>query len=94
MGSRFGQPNDEGLPSHPLWPLGLSDVIQAGVVENSDWLAQVENMVFQGEDRSLKHHLLVFKDAFLECIASGYVVQTHTSLEVAWTEAIRLVTVG
>ncbi len=84
--TRFGYPNDEGLPEHPHYRDGLS----AGgtsifVSEESPWLLEIttqerksseriwggRGMQLPTGSRMLYHFIIPMKEATFECIASG-----------------------
>ena len=72
--TKFGYPNDEALPGHPLYSKGLQAY---GVYEvrNSLWIRQIteQNRIPFPEtpDSTQKHFLFIFHDGSLECIASS-----------------------
>jgi hypothetical protein len=71
---KFGYPNDEALPGHPLYPKGLS---YYGIFEvlDSSWSTSLEeqNLVsFPNPSRlrrSGRHFVVTFHESTLECIA-------------------------
>jgi hypothetical protein len=71
---KFGYPNDEALPGHPLYPKGLS---YYGLFEvlNSSWnktLAEQNLVSFPDPSPSRsngRHFVVTFHDSALECIA-------------------------
>jgi hypothetical protein len=79
---RFGGPNDEVYKGQPLYGRGLESYA-AHVVENSNWLRQVEeiNKVHPGYDpddwRRFKHYLLLFHDEQFECLARSYYIEVY-----------------
>ena len=70
--TRFGYPNDEALPGHPLWRHGL-DYYTISEVINSSWIAQLSQqnrVAFPDHTRPAKRHFIVtFHDSTFECIA-------------------------
>jgi len=70
--TRFGYPNDEALPGHPLYQRGLRAY---GIFEvlNSSWIAQVEEqnrLTFPNSGSwGSRHFAFIFHDNMLECIA-------------------------
>ena len=87
--AKMGYPNDEGLPEHPLWNHGLSDV-ESSVVEvaGSSWSAKLRDQREQSVKRiwggrgmswtpmteSDKHFVVTLKEATFECIAEELTV--------------------
>ncbi len=77
-GAVLGDPNDEAFYGHRLYDKGLQDVLWAGEVHNSVWIATVErvNSVHPRHDperfANLRHFILRFKDSTFECITEGY----------------------
>ena len=87
--AKMGYPNDEGLPEHPLWNHGLSDV-ESSVVEvaGSSWSAELRDQREQSVKRiwggrgmswtpmteSDKHFVVTLKEATFECIAEELTV--------------------
>lgn len=85
----MGYPNDEGLPEHPLWNHGLSD-IESSVIEvaGSSWSAELRDQREQSAKRiwggrgmswtpmteSDKHFVVTLKEATFECIAEELTV--------------------
>ena len=74
--TRFGYPNDEALPGHPLYAKGIADYVMCEVL-NSSWIDQIaeQNRVafptFNYVDRS-RHFVFIFHDSTFECIADGF----------------------
>jgi hypothetical protein len=70
--TRFGYPNDEALPGHPLYQQGLSYYGVFEVLESS-WITQLEgqNRVRfpNSRPRTSRHFAFTFHDSTLECIA-------------------------
>lgn len=77
--TRFGGPNDEGLPEHPLYSKGLSRAMYSVCeVLNSSWAAaeaerqRKSAMRIRGDATSVKgcrHFLVSFHDSTFECLA-------------------------
>lgn len=82
--TKFGHPNDEALPGHPLYQKGLNTY---GVYEviNSSWVRQVKEMnSVSFPDRSdwidsMRHYIFVFHEDVFECI--GGKIRVSMSLE-------------
>jgi hypothetical protein len=76
---RFGIPNDEAPPGHPLTPHGLSPYGAHEVID-SEWLNElrtIERRHPQSQAMPLqtsKHWMLTFHDTTLEAIATGIAV--------------------
>jgi hypothetical protein len=72
--TKFGYPNDEALPGHPLYKRGLSE---CGVFEvrNSAWvrlMTEQNRVAFPRTAESSECHFIVtFHDSTFECIARG-----------------------
>lgn len=72
--TKFGYPNDEALPGHPLYSKGLS---YYGVYEvrNSLWgrqTAEMNRVSFPNTpDFNEKHFIFTFHDSTFECLAAG-----------------------
>ncbi len=77
--SRFGYPNDEALPGHPLYANGI-DHHWIYEVQEPSWLEQIkiQNAVsFPVKSRwSQRHFIVTFKDSTFECLADDYQVST------------------
>lgn len=75
----MGGPNDEGLPEHPLWDRGLSEIL---------WLGRVEPD--PSAERSLVHHVLPLKECVVEVVAKDFSIarRAGSTLDVA-VQAIR-----
>jgi len=71
---KFGYPNDEALPGHPLYPKGLSYYGLFEVLDSS-WVKAFaeQNLVSfpnaTSSMRSSRHFVVTFHDSTLECIA-------------------------
>ena len=76
--SRFGYPNDEALPGHPLYKFGLRhyDVYE---VSNSPWeheLRAQNRAIFPSfEMPKRRHFVITFHDSTFECIAASAVAE-------------------
>jgi hypothetical protein len=73
---KFGYPNDEALPGHPLYLKGLTHYGLFEVLDSS-WMKTLaeQNLVsFPNPDPSAtsgRHFVVTFHDSTLECIAEG-----------------------
>jgi hypothetical protein len=83
--TRFGSPNDEGRPEHPLYPKGLAEVAYAVCeVEHSAWARQEMARArrsaeciwgdhfaraYAGRAGTTRHFLVAFHDSTFECLA-------------------------
>lgn len=78
--SKLGAPNDEAIPGHPLYGLGLRGVLWAGVVEDSSLIRALEkqNSVHPRHDParfdSLVHHIILTKESTIEVVAESVTV--------------------
>jgi hypothetical protein len=76
----MGSPNDEALSGHRLYSRGLSDLLWAGKVEQSEWIADLErrNRVHPSHDPArfirLVHFILPLKEDTVEVIAEEVTV--------------------
>jgi hypothetical protein len=75
LATRFGHPNDEALPGHPLYHRGLGAY---GIYEvhNSLWcdeVVRINRVSFPKTDRSYcrRHFMFVFHDSSFECLAQS-----------------------
>ncbi|EEF60707.1 hypothetical protein [Pedosphaera parvula] len=72
--TKFGYPNDEALPGHPLSETGL-DAYGVYEVRNSSWVKLIteQNRVAfpKTPDSKQRHFIFTFHDSTLECIARG-----------------------
>ena len=72
--TKFGYPNDEALPGHPLYAKleeagGCYDIYK---IKNSSWLKKVEdqnNVSFPGTTYKRQHFIVLFHDSTFECLA-------------------------
>ena len=73
---KFGHPNDEALPGHPLYDLGFEGVAVYEVLESS-WIAELarQNRVrFPDSDLAawgVRHFLFSFHESTLEVLGDG-----------------------
>jgi hypothetical protein len=81
-------PNDEALSGHSLYEQGLSEVLWAGEVLDSSWLADLErrNRVHPRHDpgwfADLRHFILPVKEKTVEVVANGWkVVRSERMLD-------------
>ena len=81
---RFGGPNDEAQPGHPLATRGLGH--SANMVHNSSWLAEEEriNQIHPYHSpkrfRQLRHYLFSFKEELFEALASDVHVEQRAGV--------------
>ncbi len=72
--TKFGYPNDEALPGHPLYERGLG-VYGVYEVRNSSWvrlITEQNRVAFPNTPDSTKRHFIfTFHDSSFECIARG-----------------------
>ncbi len=81
--SKFGYPNDEGRPEHPLYDLGMANAESAVLeVVGSKWVEEVTDQTKRsairiwGSDHRLsgeqpRHFIILLKEVTFECIAKG-----------------------
>ena len=80
----FGYPNDEALPAHPLYKIGIS-YYAFNKIENSPYLVEMGRRnatMFPGSERfwtEKQHYLVAFHDETLEVICSGIEIVTRTA---------------
>ena len=73
---KFGYPNDEALPGHPLYDKGLS-FYKFHEVFGSSWLLdlheqnQVSFPTRTEEDSTSRHFVVTFHDSTFECLSDG-----------------------
>lgn len=88
--TRFGYPNDEALPGHPLYGQGLRHYALFEVI-NSPWittLAEQNRIAFPDDaewpHRSYRHFVVTFEDSTFEalCLNVGAETTNETSVEV------------
>ncbi len=76
----MGSPNDEAIEGHRLYSRGLSDLLWAGKVEQSEWIADLErrNRVHDRHAPArfarLTHFILPLKEDTVEVIAEQVTV--------------------
>ena len=76
----MGSPNDEALPGHRLYQRGLSGLVWAGQVEQSEWIADLErqNRGHPQHDAArfarLTHFILSLKEGTVEVVAEKVTV--------------------
>jgi hypothetical protein len=76
----MGSPNDEAQSGHRLYGRGLSDVLWAGIVEQSAWISDLErqNRVHRRHDPArltrLTHFILPLKECTVEAVAEEVTV--------------------
>ncbi|WP_346275448.1 hypothetical protein [Pseudonocardia sp.] len=79
----IGAPNDEAISGHRLYDKGLSEIMWAGVVRESQLVDQLErqNRVHPAHHSStyspLTHHVLPLKEAVIEVVARNLAIQRH-----------------
>ncbi|QYM77716.1 hypothetical protein K0B96_10305 [Horticoccus luteus] len=85
LASRFGYPNDEALPGHPLYRYGLGDY-DFFEVSSSPWMEEVraQNRVsFPKFDMpARKHFIVTAHDESFECLADSVAVHPASSFPV------------
>lgn len=89
--SCLADPNDEAISGHRLYNSGLSDVLWAGVVRDSEVIRglEMQNRVHPSHDPSrltrLAHHIVLLKECVAEVVAEGVVIQRFegTTLDAA-----------
>jgi hypothetical protein len=84
--SKFGYPNDEGLPEHVLYAVGLREATSAVLeVEGSSWVEQVvaqqrassqriwggRGMGVASSTSMLRHFIMPLKESTFECLADA-----------------------
>ena len=89
--SRFGYPNDEGLPEHPLYDCSMESV-RTSILEvlESSWVTEVSQQLeassrriwgsrgmeaSTNQERTHRHFIITLKEATFECIASSLAVE-------------------
>lgn len=93
----LSDPNDEAISGHRLYRKGLSDVLWAGLVRNSETIRALErqNKVHATHDPSrfagLTHHILLLKECVTEVVAQEVAVRRvdGATLEAACSELRR-----
>ena len=85
--TKFGYPNDEGLPEHPLYSFGMADTSSTVLVaEGTPWLKEVLGQQRASTERiwgsrgiarkettesPQRHFIVPLKEATFECIATS-----------------------
>ena len=76
----MGPPNDESRPGHRLYLLGLSELLWAGQVEQSEWIMDLERQA-RGHPHHdptrfarLSHFVLLVKEGTVEVAAETFTV--------------------
>jgi hypothetical protein len=78
MAAVMQPPNDEALAGHPLYNKGLSEIIWAGEVLDSKWIARLElqNRVHWHHDQArfarLRHFIVPLKEKTVEAVADTW----------------------
>jgi hypothetical protein len=71
--SKFGYPNDEALPGHPLYGRGLDGFYGFYEVRNPSWLEEirVQNRVSFSDRANIsgRHFIVLLHDSTFECLA-------------------------
>jgi hypothetical protein len=91
--TKFGYPNDEGLPEHPLYAVGLADASSpilevVGSIWASEVSAQVRassNRIWGGRGMKVpdshrapgRHFIVLLKEQTFECIATALTVRLY-----------------
>lgn len=87
--TKFGYPNDEGLPEHPLYQFGLADGSPVKELVNSAWAKEVAHQIAESSRRiwgapssaevesELRHFVIRLKEKTFECLASQLVVKKY-----------------
>ena len=89
--SKFGYPNDEGLPEHPLYSYGMANAKSSVLeVKDSTWAKDVSQQRLESarriwggrgmdwswaRNRPERHFVITLKEATFECIASELIVE-------------------
>jgi hypothetical protein len=93
LATKFGYPNDEGRPEHPLFGLGLADPNSSILeVKDSAWANEVSTQVRlssqriwghrvqtvdEKDDNGCRHFILLLKEKTFECIAGRLTVRHY-----------------
>jgi hypothetical protein len=91
--AKYGYPNDEGLPEHPLYAKGLSESPSAvNEVLNSAWVREISNQkarsqariwgargmsMSETDERPLRHFIFCPKEGTFECVCRDFSI-THS----------------
>jgi len=76
----MGPPDDEARPGHRLYSLGLSDLLWAGQVEQSEWIMDLERQVrdhphhYAARFARLTHFIVPLKESTVEVAAERVTV--------------------
>lgn len=73
--AQFGPYNDEGLHHHRLYRSGLSDLMWAGDVFDSQWIADVAPAVASDAIRGTRHYVIRTKETVVEVLAKSLRVE-------------------
>lgn len=99
--TKFGYPNDEGLPEHPLYSMGLSEASSSVLeVSESEWAQDVQAQICRSADRiwgsararsptrsPLRHFVICLKDRTFECLAVRMEVHYAPNFSAAFSHA-------
>jgi hypothetical protein len=90
--TKFGYPNDEALPGHPLYAAGLRPYA-VFKVQNSAWKKEIteqNRVTFPNTPDSKKSHFIItFHDSIFECIAEDLIATlSPNSIEQILTELL------
>ncbi len=90
----MGPPNDEALSGHRLYRRGLADLLWAGQVEHSEWIADLErqNRVHKRHDPArfarLTHFIVPLKECVVEVAAQDATVRRGAGSTVSAAAAV------
>lgn len=104
VSAKFGYPNDEGLPEHPLYGYGMENAFSSVIeVSGSPWAREVAQQLRRSEERiwsgksaiwkpaepaPLKHFIIPLKEKTFECVANDLRVVLFAG---KWADAIAYV---
>jgi len=102
--AKYGYPNDEGLPEHPLYALGLADVDPIVEIQGSEWVQQILGQQLASSNRiwgthgtevsvskgDRRHFLIRLKEGTFECIARELSVRLYAKSHAEAFEFVRL----
>lgn len=91
VATKFGYPNDEGLPEHPLYAMGLDDAVSSVLeILDSEWAQEMESQIQRSADRIWgssrsrisnrpppRHFIICLKNRTFECLADQMIVQRY-----------------